>query len=72
MAGRLPDTLACKLHAYRALAGGDFIQKRPQVLLPAAHHCLDCASITASRPLHEEVQVEAKAQEVTNASQNHT
>ncbi len=44
-------------------------QKRPQVLLPAAHHCLDCASITAGKPLPEEAQEKAKALAVTNASQ---
>jgi hypothetical protein len=38
-------------------------------VLPAAHHHLNCALITASKPLPEEVQVEAKAQEVINTSQ---
>jgi hypothetical protein len=38
-------------------------------LLPAAHHHLDCASITAGRPLPEEAQEEAKAQAAINASQ---
>jgi hypothetical protein len=47
----------------------DSIQKRPQALLPAADHHLDCALITASRPLPEEVQEEARAQEAINASQ---
>lgn len=42
-------------------------QKRPQVLLPAAHHCLDCALITGGKPLPEEAQEEAKSQAVTNA-----
>jgi len=45
----------------------DFIQKKPQVLLPAALHYLDCASITAGSPLPEEGQDEAKAQTATNA-----
>jgi hypothetical protein len=44
-------------------------QKKPQVLLPAAHHQLDCALITAGRLLPEEVQEEAKAQAAINASQ---
>ena len=43
-------------------------KKGPQVVLPAARHYLDCASLTASRPLPEEVQEEAKAQAVINAS----
>ncbi|MBW2175111.1 MAG: hypothetical protein JRF64_11025 [Deltaproteobacteria bacterium] len=44
-------------------------QKKPQVLLPAAHNQLDCALITAGRLLPEEVQEEAKAQAAINASQ---
>jgi hypothetical protein len=44
-------------------------QKKPQVLLPAARHQLDCALITAGRLLPEEVQEEAKAQAAINASQ---
>jgi hypothetical protein len=43
-------------------------KKKAAGLIPAADHHLDCASITAGRPLPEEAQEEAKAQAAINAS----